>query len=244
MAKYVHEIMNPELFKVEPDTPRQDTLDFLLLLGVTGCPVIDEAGKIHGIVTIRDLVSEDGGGRVYQRISEPAVTIARSATVEDAARKLSEYHAHRLIVEDEKRRVVGIVSAVDLVAALVGAPVTHPKGFPRGDENAAIGWTEQAVLEPESTEEVPNAPGVITLIYSSVDHVDVPLWVEAANNLRARLDDLVSDPQQDSPALAYLLTQEHGHLQFRAAVVEDPVQREQVVAQMLANLRKRTGLRG
>lgn len=240
MAKFVREIMNAELFAVEPDAPRQDTLEFLLMLGVSGCPVIDEAGKLVGIVTVRDLVDPDGGQRVRDRISSPAVTIGSEATIEEAGRKLTDYHAHRLIVQDDKGRAVGLVSAVDLVAALVGAPVSHPRAFPHADASGEVAWSDPVALEPEQSEEVPNAPGVLVLIYAGRGEVDMPVWVEASANLRARIDDLISNPQLDQPALAYLLARDHGHLHFRLAPLEDADQRAAAVQRVQADMRRRT----
>lgn len=239
MAKFVREIMNGELFAVEPDAPRQDTLEFLTMLGVSGCPVIDEAGKLMGIVTLRDLIGEGNGERVRDRISTPAVTIDAEASIEEAGRKLSEYQAHRLVVQDDKHRAVGLVSAVDLVAALVGAPVAHPKAFPHVDESGEVSWSDPAVLEPEQGEAVPNAPGVLALIYAGRGRVDVPVWIEAVPNLRARVDDLTSAPQLDKPALAYILARDHGHLHFRYAVLEDEAQRNKTVERVQADTRRR-----
>ena len=241
MAKYVREIMNGELFAVEPDAPRQDTLDFLLMLGVSGCPVIDEAGKLSGIVTVRDLFPDVGGQRVRDRITSPAVTIAHSATVEEAGRKLTEHQAHRLIVQDEKGRAVGLVSAVDLVAALVGAPVSHPKVFPHTDASGEVEWSDPVVLEPEQGEQVPNAAGVLVLIYAGRGTVDMPVWVESANNLRARFDDLCSSPQEQA-ALAYLLKFDHGHLHCRFATAEDPDLRLAAVERVRSQMRRHSPL--
>ena len=238
MAKYVREIMNSELFSVEPDAPRQDTLDFLLLTGITGCPVIDEAGKVLGMVTLRDLVPEVGGNRMRRRISEPAVTVDLDATIEEAAEKLAEYHTHRLLVLDAKGTAVGIVSAVDLVAALVGAPVIHPRGLPRTSSDGRVIWSYDAALEPESSEQVPNAPGVLVLIYGHAGQEEVPVWVEQAQNLRARVDDLLSAPQE-TPVLAHILQRDHGHLRFRTATIPDDMIRAQAVADLQRALRQR-----
>jgi CBS domain-containing protein len=236
MAKYIHEIMNSELFSVEPDASSQDTLEYLLMLGVNGCPVIDEAGKVLGLVTVRDLLPEAGGQHVRDRISQPAITIARQALLADAARMLVEHHAHQLIVQDEKGRVLGNVSAVDLVAGLIGAAVQHPTSFPHTDPSGAIVWSNPAALEPESSEGVPNAAGVLMLIYSRIGHEDRPVWVEEAGNLRARIDDLMSAPQNDEPRLAYILTREHGYLQFKTAVIDDMARRSKVVRDLRSAL--------
>lgn len=239
MAKFVREIMNPELFSVEPEAARQDTLDFLLLLGVAACPVIDEAGKLLGMVSVRDLIAETGGGRTRDRISEPAVTVSAGDTIAHAAQKLSQHHIHRLVAVDEKGRAVGIVSAVDLVAALVGEPVAHPLGFPHLDESGQVSWSSDQALEPESGESVPNAQGVLVLVYGGIGREEVPVWVEEAHNLRARVDDMVSGDAPESAALANILKRDHGHLRFRYAVVDDQGLRGDTLARLQRHVRQR-----
>ncbi len=224
--------MNPELFAVEPDSPRDTALDFILALGITACPVIDEAGKLRGMVSIRDLMSGPGGNRVSDRIQEPVLTIDSAATIEDGARKLAEEHAHRIVALDEKGRAVGMVSAVDLVAAMVGAPVAHPAGFPRVDSVAGLSWSPDLVLEPEQSEQVPSEPGVLLLVYGRAGSEELPVWVEQAGDLRARIDSVLDVPQDDQPQLAHLLERDHGHLRFRFAVVGDPAERERAVGEL------------
>ncbi len=234
MAKFVREIMNGELFAVEPDAPREDALDFILMLGISACPVIDEAGTLKGMVSIRDLMSESGGNRVRDRIAEPALTVAAGATIEEAARKLAEYQVHRLVAVDEKGRAVGMASAVDLVAALIGLPVAHPAGFPQIDTVAGLSWSADSVLDTEHTEQVPSEPGVLVLVYGGAGRVEVPVWVDDARDLRARVDSFVGSPQSDQPQLAHVLERDRGHLRFRFAVVGDDEQRASAVAALNA----------
>jgi len=242
MAKYIHEIMSSELFCVEPAAARQDTLEYLLLLGVNGCPVIDTEGNVVGLVTLRDLLIEEGDQRVQRRISQPAITVRRDETIEAAGRKLAEQHAHQLVVQDDAGRAVGNVSAVDLVAALVGAPVTHPSTLLRDAGEAEPIWSNPAPLEPENTDTVPNAPGALELIYPKKGRVDISIWVEEARNLRARIDDLLAAPQTDQPALAYILERNHGRLLFRTAVVRDDARRAALVKDRAVRLKRRSPL--
>ena len=244
MAKYVREIMNPELFSVEPEASRKDTLDFLLLLGVTACPVIDEAGTVLGIVGVPDLISDTGGDHTRDRISGAAVTVVDSATVNEAALKLSQHHVHRLIVVDADGRAVGIVSAVDLVSALVGQPVTHPTGFPNLDTSGKVSWSGDQLLEPENAAQVPNEPGVLVLVYGGAGREEVPVWVEDVQNLRARADDLVAGPPPDNAALANILNRDHGHLRFRTAVIPDAALRSDTVFRVQRHLRPRLWSKG
>ncbi|MDH5670806.1 MAG: CBS domain-containing protein [Myxococcales bacterium] len=242
MAKYVREIMNPELFAVEPDAPRDAALDYLLALGITACPVIDEAGGFKGMVTLADLMSEGGGNRAADRISNPIITIAANATIDEAARKLADLHAHRIVAIDDKGRAAGMVSAVDLVAALVGLPVNHPEGFPRIDAVAGLSWSPDLTLEADQGEQVPPEPGVLVLIYGRAGSEEVPVWIEHNANLRARIDDMLNLPQDAQAQLALILERDRRHLRFRVAVVSDPGARQAAAEALSADAARRRRL--
>ncbi len=58
---------------------------------------------------------------VEDHMSPVVQTIDVSATILNAARVLCREHIHRLIIVDDQRRPVGVVSALDLVATMIGA---------------------------------------------------------------------------------------------------------------------------
>jgi len=234
--------MNGELFALEPDAPRDVSLDYLLALGITACPVIDEAGSFKGMVSVRDLMGETGGNRVRDRITEPVLTVSTEATIEEAAHRLTQAHAHRVVAVDGKGRAAGMVSAVDLVAALVGEPVAHPSTFPRIDSVTGLSFSEDRVFEPEQSEAAPSEPGVIVLVYGRAGSEEVPVWIEDARDLRARIDSMLNLPQSDQPELARLLERDHQRLRFRLAVVTDEAQRTAAVSALRADLARRRRL--
>jgi CBS domain-containing protein len=59
--------------------------------------------------------------RVSEHMSPAVQTISQSATVINAARVLCREHIHRLVIIDADDRPVGLVSSLDVVAALVAA---------------------------------------------------------------------------------------------------------------------------
>jgi CBS domain-containing protein len=59
--------------------------------------------------------------RVGEHMTPSVQTITETAPIMNAARTMCGEHIHRLIVADEKGRPVGIVSTLDLVAAMVAA---------------------------------------------------------------------------------------------------------------------------
>lgn len=99
----------------------------MLDLGLTAVPILDEEHRPVGVVTLRDL-SED---RRDRHASDDVRTIAESAEVEEAARLLVAADVHHLVVVDARGAAVGMISSMDVVRALVGAPPKHPAAIDR-----------------------------------------------------------------------------------------------------------------
>jgi len=112
--------------------------------------------------------------------------------------------------------------------------VAHPMGFPRVDEVAGLSWSPDILFDTEHTEQVPSEPGVLVLVYGGAGLMEVPVWIEDARDLRARVDSFLSLPQDDRPQLAHVLERDRGHLRFRFAVVGDEQQRASAVAALQA----------
>ena len=100
----------------------------MLELGLTAVPVLDEEHRPVGVVSLRDLADER---RERPAVSEPVRTVAQSASIEEAAKLLVAENVHHLIVVDARGAAVGMLSSMDLVRALVGAPPQHPASIER-----------------------------------------------------------------------------------------------------------------
>ena len=91
---------------------------------ITGLPVLDENGVLVGVLSQTDLVraranqhlvSNWPGLAVEQIMTKPALTIAATATLEEAAREMELHRVHRLVVTDATATPIGIISTSDLV---------------------------------------------------------------------------------------------------------------------------------
>jgi CBS domain-containing protein len=226
MSKTVEEIMNREVFALRPDESAEQALDCILSLGITGAPVTDRDRRVIGHASFRDLLASRKGSLVADRMTTPVEVVSPDTTIDEAGRRMARLGVHRLIVTEESRPV-GVVSALDVLSALLGMPVVHPSAFPHFDPCTGITWTDEAELTLEAIPVAPEGPGLFVLIEGAPLKRDWTAWTEATPNVRTRLYELLSTPQEDK-VLARLL--EHpGKLRFRAALVPDEGERRRVL---------------
>jgi CBS domain-containing protein len=229
MPKTVEEIMNQEVFALRPDESAERALEYILFLGITGAPVTDRDQRVIGHASFRDLLSSTKGSLVAERMTTPVEVVSPGTTIDEAGRRMARLRVHRLIVTEESR-AVGVVSALDVVSALLGVPVVHPSTFAHFDRSAGATWTDQADLTVDAVPLAPDGPGVFVLIEGAPLKRDWIVWIESSANVRTRLYDLLSTPQDDR-LLARLL--EHpGELRFRAAAAPDEGERARLVAHL------------
>jgi CBS domain-containing protein len=232
MARTVAEVMNPELVSARADTDPSSLRHLILAMGITGVPVLDEDHRPIGELSLRDLVDPP---EEPPPISRPTASIPASASLEMAGEALAKTESHHLVVVDSTGRAIGMVSAMDVLRGLLGIPTRHPAAFPHFDGELGVSWTDDTVLTLENLDEAPEGAGVIVLVRGGRGLVETPVWAEASLRVRTRLEELLSIPQDDMPALAAMLAR--GRLRFRAASVPDAARRERIVV----TLRERFG---
>jgi CBS-domain-containing membrane protein len=98
---------------------KQPIIDF----GITAVPVLDDAHRPVGVVSLRDLVEH---GVRATRSTEPVAMVAVDAPITAAAKVLAEANVHHPVVVDSQGTAVGMISALDVVRGLTGLPPLHP----------------------------------------------------------------------------------------------------------------------
>ena len=95
---------------------------------IHGLPVVDADGIALGLIAQTDLVrmrathelwANRAGLSVAALMTSPAICVAPDAGVAEAAMLMDGNRVHRLVVVDADGRPIGIVSASDLVDAIV-----------------------------------------------------------------------------------------------------------------------------
>lgn len=109
-------IMTRDVVTVRPTTSVKDLARILIRNQISGAPVVNEAGKILGIVSEADIVSKRAR-QVRNIMSKKVVSIEEETPVEKIARLMIMHKLKRLPVI-RGQRLVGIVSRADIVGAI------------------------------------------------------------------------------------------------------------------------------
>jgi CBS domain-containing protein len=158
----VRDAMVREVVAVASDTSLDAVARLFALNGISGAPVIDDDGRLLGVISQSDLTDAERarsgapGRPLYYRVwngdiramgvvslvpeplrgvaadvmSTALVAIEHDATIEAAARRMLAEHVHRLLVV-ERGRVVGLISALECLRALIGdADAKRPQALP------------------------------------------------------------------------------------------------------------------
>jgi len=143
------EIISSGLVSINPQSKLREALAVMLENRVTALPVVDVRRHCVGVISVTDLLgsakdlndelnalSETGGldhealveklehadlltEQVQDWMSTDPISVGIEDSVQHAAKLILRHRVHRLVVLDEQRRVVGVVSTMDLLAAYV-----------------------------------------------------------------------------------------------------------------------------
>jgi len=171
-------VMTADVTTIDPDTPFKNIAELLNTTGFSAVPVVDDAGRVLGVVSESDLLAKEeyrGGtapppslfDRGHRRrkawglvasdlMSKPVISVSPDTPVNRAARTLARSDIRRLFVVDASDRLVGVVARHDLL-----------KVFLRADDELRTEIKEKVIegvlsLEPGSVE-VEVSAGVVTL---------------------------------------------------------------------------------
>ena len=150
-ARTAGELMSPNPQSLREDATLKEAVAFLVDRGVSGAPVIDEAGRPVGVLTQTDILVHDREevehippeheyGNPLPRslwdefqiervdttpvrdLMTPAIfCVGQDAPAWSVIDQMRELNVHRLFVVDEVGVLVGVITAMDIVRALAQA---------------------------------------------------------------------------------------------------------------------------
>ena len=141
MRAVVKDVMSVRPISVTRDAPFKELAARMFESAVSGFPVVDDGGKVIGVVSEADMLAKEaredgyhawrgivvpiatrterrkaGGVTAGDLMTSPAVTVAEQDTVEHAAALMYARGLKRLPVADAAGRLVGIISQIDVLS--------------------------------------------------------------------------------------------------------------------------------
>src|SRR5436190_1488653 len=137
-------IVNPITMK--PEESVAAALAMMAKYRISGLPVTDEAGKLVGIVTNRDLRFETRTDIPVSRVmtSKRLVTVAVGTTLDQAKSILGEHRIEKLPVVDDDGRLKGLITVKDIQKA-IKYPNASKDSLGRLRVGAAVGVGQAAL---------------------------------------------------------------------------------------------------
>ncbi len=114
--------------------------------GIGGIPIVDDEGKLLGIVTNRDLRFEKNNNRPISEVmtTKNLVTVGEGTSLEQAEDILQVNKIEKLPVVDDNYKLVGLITFRD-ITKLTQKPMANKDTYGRLRVAAAIGVTPDAV---------------------------------------------------------------------------------------------------
>lgn len=110
------DIMTSDVITLSPAATVKEAANLLTRQQISGAPVLDGRGRIVGILSEADIVTKRGR-RVKEIMTKMVCSVAEDASIEEIATAMTAHKISRVPVVCGKR-LVGIVSRADLVAAV------------------------------------------------------------------------------------------------------------------------------
>ena len=111
-------VVNP--ITVAPDQTLADALALMARHRISGIPVTEKDGRLVGIITNRDVRFAENPRQPVSELmtSENLATVGPGVTQEEARRQLHQRRIEKLLVVDENRRCIGLITVKDIEKAV------------------------------------------------------------------------------------------------------------------------------
>ena len=113
------DVMSAAVISTTPDTSVAELTRLLTFHNVSGLPVLDESGKLVGIVSEADVIGKHGR-TVDEIMTRDVITVTEEEPLESIAQLMARHRIKRVLVM-RGDTLVGLVSRADIVKALAGA---------------------------------------------------------------------------------------------------------------------------
>ncbi len=112
-------IASRELVTFRPEMSIREAAKILSERLIRGAPVVDEQGRLVGIITLADIARAVAEGRLDARVEDymkrDVITVREDQDILDAIRLMQRYRIGRLVVVDVTGRLKGIITRTDIL---------------------------------------------------------------------------------------------------------------------------------
>jgi CBS domain-containing protein len=123
METYANEIMSGNLLAVKSTTTVEEALKIMINARITGMPVVDDEGKMIGVVSEFDILKQIASEKQMKakkfhepiRFSKKSTSIREDTPLSEIIEKFLELKFRRLPVVDGKGKLLGIITRRDLM---------------------------------------------------------------------------------------------------------------------------------
>jgi len=125
------DVMTSPVICVSPTTPTEELAKLFIDKSISGAPVIDENGKLVGIVSKTDLLEAHLMPEEYMEsptlqkgyvedIMVPIVSfVSENDPIDRIIHLMSDENIHRVVVTDGEGKVVGIITPMDVLKYII-----------------------------------------------------------------------------------------------------------------------------
>jgi CBS domain-containing protein len=179
LSQPVQDVMRTAVITVSPQTPAADVVTLLLQKGYRSLPVVDDRGRILGLITDGDLLRRAGlstrlglhtelpaaawqeqltslrhqGLVAADLMSQPVITIPLTAPLRVATQLMVTHHLKRLPVVGPEEQLVGWISRIDILRTLeYHQPVAENQAepLPQGTTIAELLYRDVPTVSPQA----------------------------------------------------------------------------------------------
>ncbi len=97
------------------DALAKEAFDKMAELGVSGFPVVDEGGRVLGIVTKRDLRAANATTPISEVMTKNPISAPEGVAKDEAMSLMVNRRVEKLLVVDDEQRLLGLITVKDLL---------------------------------------------------------------------------------------------------------------------------------
>lgn len=109
------DLMSRGVISVRLSTPPEEARALLVRHDVRRLPVLDDAGRVAGVIGLRELA---GSGASLQELMTPAATASPQTPAIGLLDRFAHDRVHAVFIVDDARRPIGVVTEADWLAVL------------------------------------------------------------------------------------------------------------------------------